>query len=75
MLNTIVTEKEVESYDKDLTISALEGTVSDQAATIKAMQRKFHAIMVQQQNLTNNNTAAICIFRFPSRRCSWNKYR
>ena len=43
-LNTIMNEKETEIFDKDLAISALEGTVSDQASTINQMQAKFISI-------------------------------
>ena len=57
-LNTIVNEKEVELFDKDLTVSALESTVSDQAITINnlsldyaEMQAKFITIYNHCKNL------------------------
>ena len=40
-LNSVVQKKDVELFDKDLAISSLEGTVSDQTSTINDLQAKF----------------------------------
>ena len=60
-LNSVVQKKDVELYDKDLTISALEGTVSDQASTInnlcidyEDMQAKFISIYDHCKNLARD---------------------
>ena len=50
-LNTIVNEKEVEIFNKDLAISALEDTVSDQASTINQMQARFISIYTHCRDL------------------------
>ena len=53
-LNAVVQKKDVELFDKDLAISSLEGTVSDQSSTINNLQAKFISMYYHCTNLAKD---------------------